>query len=98
MSCLCKNSSFSKGFKWRLYSYVDLWSNFQLNLTKFSGFIAPNNPSKMSLIGSWIKKSRCFFPVKSRAAETQKLALGIQKVYMDGPTLGSVKISGALLI
>ena len=52
----------------------------------------------MGLIGSWIKKSCCFFPVKSRAADTQKLELGIQKVLMDGPTLGYVRISGDLLV
>ena len=42
---LCKNSSFSKSFKWHLYDYEDyLWSKFHLNLTLFTGVIAPNPP------------------------------------------------------
>ena len=51
-------------------------------------------------VPNWVlnQKKSFFFPVKSRAADTQKLELDIQKVLMDGPTLGNVRISGDLLV
>ena len=48
----CKNSSFSKSFKWHFYNYEDyLWPNFQLNMTLFTGVIALK-PPKIGPIGS----------------------------------------------
>ena len=75
----CKNSTFSKSFKWNLHNYEDyLWPKFQLNLTLFTKVIAPK-PPKMGQLDPELKK-RSFFWVKSRTTNTQKLKLGIQKV------------------
>ena len=79
-SCFCKNSSFSKCFKWHLRNYKDyLWSTFQFSLRLFTGVIASKSP-KMDTIGSRIKKRSFLFWVNLRKANTQKLKLGIQKV------------------
>ena len=41
--CLCKNSSFSKCFKYYMYNYEDyLWSEFQFNMMLFTEVIAQN--------------------------------------------------------
>ena len=53
----------------------------------------PPPPKKGS---EWVliqKKRGCFFWVKPTAANTQKLKLGIQKVHMDDPVVGFVRIS-----
>ena len=81
-SCICKYLSFSKYFKWRLYSNEEyLWPKFQLNLTLSAGFISPK-PPKIDQICSWTRKSSCFFRIKLRTPNTLKLKSGIQKVQM----------------
>ena len=39
------------------------------------------------------KKRRGFFLLKSKATNTQKLTLDFQRVQMDGPIIGCVRIS-----
>ena len=78
MSYLCKNWSFSKCFTWYLYNYETyLWSKFQLNLTLFTGVVAPQKTQNGI---SWTNNSKCFFRVKLRTANTRKLELGIQQL------------------
>ena len=44
-SFLCEYLKFSKFFELCLYNYEDtLWSKFQLNLTWFTEFVAPDPP------------------------------------------------------
>ena len=87
MSCLCKSSSFSKCFKQHLYKYEGyLRSKFHFNRTLLTGVIAANLS----------KKSSCFFRVKSRISNTQKLKLGTQKVQMDGLIKGYMTPGGNL--
>ena len=52
-------------------------------------------PKTPQNVPNWVLNQRkcCFFCVKSRMENTQKLKLDIQKVYMDGPILGYVRIS-----
>ena len=44
-------------------------------------------------MGPEIKKPSGFFWLKSKTTNTQKLKLDIQKVQMNGPIIGYVKIS-----
>ena len=80
-----------------MYNYDDyLRSKFYFNLTLLTGVIALK-PLKIDPIGPERKKSSCFFRVKSRTANTQKLKLAIQNVQMDGLVIGYVKISDGSL-
>ena len=93
-----KTRVFQNLFKWNLYNYENyLWSKsaqsfFQFNLTLFTGVIAPNTPQNEP---DWLvnQKSSCFFWIKQRATNTQEMNLDIQKVKMNGPILGYVRIS-----
>ena len=82
--CLCKNPSFSKCFEPDLYNYENyLCPKNQRNLTFFSRGFAPKlfpSPKKKETGPNWVlnqKKRNCFFWVKLRTENTQKLKLGI---------------------
>ena len=71
-------------FKWHLYNYKDyVWSKSAQSFSAQSDVVywgyCPKYPPKMGPIGSWTKKSSCFFQVKSRTKIPRRWNLASRK-------------------